>query len=210
MAKKKAKPTEIVVVLDRSGSMNSIRDDSIGGFNTFIEEQAGVPGECFISLIQFDHEIDVVYEGRAAGDVPPLTTETYIPRGYTSLRDAIARGVALLEKRIAGKEGILPVLVILTDGFENASKEVSHERLMQILDKCATDKWGVIYLGANQDAISVGASMNVSVFTSSSFSPKRVAGALRSTSANLASYRGTGDLSDLSYSIEQRALMMGT
>ena len=117
--KKRLKPIEIVIVLDRSGSMSSMKDDAIGGFNSFIEGQATADGECLVSLLLFDNEYEVVYEGVPAQDVEALSEQTFVPCGSTALRDAIVRGSALLSRRAT--EGKLGSLVILTDGHENAS-----------------------------------------------------------------------------------------
>lgn len=93
--------TEIAVILDRSGSMGSIRDDAIGGFNTFLESQKAVPGEAKFTLVLFDHEYDTVMLRKDLCEAPPLTAQTYIPRGSTALLDAIGRTVNAVGAQLA-------------------------------------------------------------------------------------------------------------
>lgn len=203
---KAPKTLEIVVVLDRSGSMHSMREDAIGGFNAFVEEQQKEPGGCRLSLLQFDDQHEVNYEGVEVTEVEPLTPETFVPRGSTALRDAIARGVAILRGRV--KKGVLGALAILTDGHENASKEISAESLKGLLKGCGDKGWGVLYLGANQDAVEVGASMGINVATAATFDGANVKGAFVAASSNLAAFRGGGGVESLSYSASQRRGMV--
>lgn len=209
MAKKKSpKPTEIVVVLDRSGSMSAIREDAIGGFNTFLDEQAKEPGECRVSLIQFDNRHDVVFEGQTAARAPRLDETTFIPRGSTALRDAIGRGVGLLAERMAkAKAKTLAVIAILTDGMENASVEIAPQQLKDLLDDCAKKGWGVLYLAAGQDAVAVGRDMGIAGNVSADFAPDHIQGAYVAASSNVRSFRQSGDVASLSFSAVQRSAM---
>ncbi|MGO9712554.1 MAG: VWA domain-containing protein, partial [Polyangiaceae bacterium] len=86
--------THITVVLDRSGSMSSVAADAVGGFNTFLAQQQKLPGAATMTLVQFDHEYQVVHEALNLRDVVPLTKETFVPRGQTALYDAVGRAVA--------------------------------------------------------------------------------------------------------------------
>ncbi len=85
--------TEIVCILDRSGSMQSMRDDAIGGFNAFLEEQKKLPGAAHLTVVLFDHEYDVLHQGVDIQQVAPLNSDTYVPRGQTALLDAVGRTV---------------------------------------------------------------------------------------------------------------------
>lgn len=150
--------TEIVVVLDRSGSMQSVKADTIGGFNQFLDTQKQAPGEACITLAQFDDVYEVVYSGKPVKEAPILTAETYQPRGSTALYDAICKTIDETGKRLEllseDARPSLVVFVIQTDGFENCSRTFKiadvNERIARQRD---TYKWQFVYLGANQDAI---------------------------------------------------------
>jgi hypothetical protein len=157
---------DITVVLDRSGSMSSVQDDTIGGFNSFIEAQRKVPGECNASLVQFDDQYEVVYTAKPVKDAPALTRETFVPRGMTALLDAIGRTINATGKRLeAMPEADRPskvIFVILTDGGENSSKEYTREQVFKMIThQKAAYQWDFVFLGANQDAISAGASIGI-------------------------------------------------
>lgn len=168
--------TDITIVLDRSGSMSSVRDDTIGGYNEFLRTQrAGdAAGECRVSLVQFDDVYEVVYAHKKAADAPDLTTETFVPRGSTALLDAIGKTISTLgdryrktqEDRRPGKV----LFVIVTDGGENASKEYAHDRVMEMIrEQRDVWKWDFVFLGANQDAIQTGASLGLGFAKSMSY-----------------------------------------
>lgn len=159
---------EIVCILDRSGSMTTVLDDSIGGFNTFLKEQQQLPGRANMTLVLFDHEYKEVVSSEPVGNVAPLTRETYVPRGQTALYDAIGRTLANLTEKLAKTpeaERPAKVLVaILTDGHENASREFrTKSHVFDIVSKKREeDKWEFVYLGANQDAMKEGVALGLS------------------------------------------------
>ena len=99
--------THIAVILDRTGSMESIRDDTIGGFNAFLNEQKQQPSKATLTLVQFDSQdpYEVIHQVKTIKEVPELTKETYVPRATTPLLDAIGRGINDLEKCLCGHEG---------------------------------------------------------------------------------------------------------
>lgn len=159
--------TEIAIVLDRSGSMESVRIDTIGGFNTFLAEQVDEAGDVNVTLVQFDGEYDIVYLREPVRRAPRLTTETYVPRGSTALLDAIGRTIDELGARLASMpEPARPgkvIVVIITDGHENASIQYSREQVFQrIRHQTDVYGWEFVYLGANQDAIEAGARVGIS------------------------------------------------
>ena len=134
----KAKPqrTELMLVLDRSGSMEALREDVIGGLNRFFADQGKEPGECDVTVLQFDHEYEVVLEGVPVADVPRWSEETYVPRGTTALLDAMHRGVGMLEERVArAKDDPLKLVVVMTDGLENSSREVDRATVMEKVER---------------------------------------------------------------------------
>lgn len=158
--------TLIVAILDRSGSMQPLRQATITGFNEFLEGQKAAPGEAQLSLIQFDHQYEVNYLAKPIKDAAPLTMETYSPRGNTALLDAIGRAIIETGKTLAGlPEASRPekvIIVIDTDGAENASTEFDHKKIGGMIHH-QTDvyKWEFIFLGANQDAIMTAGQMGI-------------------------------------------------
>lgn len=149
--------TEIVVILDRSGSMISIGKSTVEGFNTFLDEQQNSEGEAFLTLVQFDDRYEVDYKSTPIKDVVPLIlNETFVPRGSTALFDAVGRTIEELE---TDRDVIL---VIITDGHENYSQTYKREAIMKMIEtKEKEDGWKVLFLAANQDAIAAGASIGV-------------------------------------------------
>lgn len=119
--------TAIAMVIDRSGSMSGKEDDVIGGFNTFIQAQKKVPGKAIFTLVQFDDQYEVMYDGVDIQEVKELDRTTYVPRNSTALLDAVGRTISTLGSKLASMgENDRPskvVVVITTDGFENASRE---------------------------------------------------------------------------------------
>ena len=148
--------TEIVCILDRSGSMHSIRDDAIGGFNSFLEEQKKLPGDANMTLVLFDDQYDVVHDAVPIRRVEPLTHNTFVPRGSTALLDAIGRTINKINSHGNGAKVIVS---ILTDGQENCSTEFRRQDIFDMITKHKNKGWEFIYLAANQDAIGAGTSM---------------------------------------------------
>lgn len=158
--------TDITIILDRSGSMKEIREDVIGGFNAFIEEQKKDPSPATVSLVQFDDEYEPVYFGKTLQEVPLLTKETFVPRGWTALRDAVAFTIIKTGERLAAlSEEARPnkvLMVVITDGQENKSKEWRDPAKVGALIKEQTEKykWQFVYIGANQDSFAAGSELN--------------------------------------------------
>ena len=157
--------THIVVVLDRSGSMSIICKDMRSGFDQFVEDQKKVEGEATLTLAQFDDTYEIVHDNIAIASVSKLNLE---PRGSTALLDAMGRTLSTERDRINKmEESEAPekvVVVIITDGEENASKEYSRSRVFDMikdLDSNEDPQWSFVFLGANQDAISAGGNIGV-------------------------------------------------
>ncbi len=131
--------THITVVLDRTGSMESIRDDTIGGFNAFLNKQKAEPGTATLTLVQFDTQdpYEVIHRFESIDQVPELNRETYVPRASTPLLDAIGRAIGDLEQSLAGlKKEDRPskvVVVVVTDGQENSSREFRRDRIEEMI-----------------------------------------------------------------------------
>ena len=141
----------LIFLLDRSGSMESCRDDTIGGFNAFVKDQAALGGK--LSLIQFDHEIEKSFTDLELKEVKPLTTETFKPRGSTALLDAIGATI----KESSGT----PLVIILTDGYENASTKFTKAHIKDLIEQKTKEGWTFMYLGANQDAFAEAGSIGI-------------------------------------------------
>lgn len=202
--------THLYFLLDRSGSMQSIRDDTVGGFDAFIAEQRGLPGECRVTLAQFDDRYEVVYSERPIRDVPSLELQ---PRGMTALLDAIGRLVTDAGARLAAlPESDRPATVIvgiMTDGQENASKEWTHPAVRSLIQQqTEAYSWEFLYLGADQDAIEVGAGLGVPAARSMTYSRGSTQAAMASTSAmvgRLRAARSSGAATaDVGYSAQER------
>lgn len=160
----KAGKAEVIIVLDRSGSMTSIKTDMEGGFKTFLAKQKLEPGECLVSLYQFDDIYETVFEARDIKQVNEIRLE---PRNGTALLDAIGRTFTAVGARLAAlPESERPetvIVAIITDGCENASKEYTRPRIAEMV-KHQQKKyaWKVIFMGANIDAVLVGGAMGTS------------------------------------------------
>jgi hypothetical protein len=157
--------TRIAVILDRSGSMSSVRESTVSGFNEFIRSQRALPGDVSVKLVQFDDQYEVVFDKRLA-DVPELTQDLFVPRGRTALFDAQGRTIVALGEELAAlAESERPSKVIvmtLTDGLENASSHFTVEMISALIkQQIEVYKWDFVFLGANQDAIRTAATMSI-------------------------------------------------
>lgn len=194
----KADSSEIIIVLDRSGSMQERKEETIGGFNSFLTEQKAEPGECRFTLTQFDNEYEVVLDGVPLQEVPALTDATYVPRGFTALLDAIGKTVNVADARIAAMpEDQRPsrvLFVVLTDGMENASREFKKATVFEMVEQQKTKhKWQFVFIGTAQDQIGEAGNLGVTCRAAYDGSKK---GATREMYAGLScqtsSFRGGG------------------
>ena len=150
--------TEIVFILDRSGSMAGLEDDTIGGFNAMLEKQKKEPGKALLSAVLFDHYSEVVYDRVDLQKIEPMTNKQYFVRGSTALLDAIGGAVHHIENvHKYAREEDRPgktIFIITTDGIENASREYSYRQVSSMV-KHAQEAygWEFLFLGANMDAI---------------------------------------------------------
>jgi len=166
--------TEIAFILDRSGSMSSIRDQAISGFNHFLADQTAQPGDARLTLVLFDDEYLVPVAATPLRHVTPLDATTYVPRNSTALLDAIGRTIDELGRRLAATpEADRPgqvIVAILTDGEENSSR---HFKWADIAARISHQRekyhWQFLFLGANQDAIATAARMNIGVADAATF-----------------------------------------
>jgi len=206
--------THISVLLDRSGSMGTVKDETITGFNYFLKEQKDAGDNATFTLVQFDSEsTDVVHEARQIREVPDLNQDTYLPRGSTPLLDALGQTIISTGKTLAGiPESNRPdkvVFVVITDGEENASHQFTKARVKEMIDhQTGKYNWKFIFLGANQDAFAEAGSVGIARAMVANYSPAHTKVAFAGTSANVASYRRSGRSEALHYSEEQRERMV--
>ena len=158
--------TEIVFILDRSGSMSGLEGDTIGGFNSMIEKQRRQEGEAYISTVLFDNHSDVIHDRVPLDKVPKLTEKEYYVRGCTALLDAVGSAVHHIGNvhKYAREEDIpeKTVFVITTDGMENASRSYSYEKVRAMIEERKEKYgWEFLFLGANIDAASEAARFGI-------------------------------------------------
>ena len=150
--------TEIVFILDRSGSMSGLEKDTIGGFNSTIEKQKQETGEAYVSTILFDNCSEVLHDRVPLASIAPLTEKEYFPRGSTALLDAMGNAIHHIGNvHKYAREEDRPektIFVITTDGYENASRRYTSDRVKQMVERQKQKYgWEFIFLGANIDAI---------------------------------------------------------
>lgn len=185
--------TEIIMVLDKSGSMWSVKEDTIGGFNQFIEDQKKLPGKAIFTLITFDTAYNKISEGTPLEKFQPLNENTYTPQGATALFDAVNSAISDTIKRhsnlSAEETPGKVILVVITDGEENSSIEIKDVReIGKMVSEREKLGWEVVFLGADLDNwASMGSSMGFSKMSNSSKADMRTN--MKKMSAYTATYR---------------------
>ena len=168
--------TEMVFVLDRSGSMSGLAADTIGGFNELIEKQKKIEGDAYVTTVLFDHEYEVLHDHVALEEVAPLTDKEYFARGSTAVLDAVGRPIDAVGARLAATaEEERPehvVFVITTDGMENSSREYTAQRVRGMIEHQQQKySWQFVFLGANMDAVSEARKLGISAKYAADFTP---------------------------------------
>ena len=158
--------TELVFILDESGSMSSLTSDTFGGFNSLISKQKKEDGEAYVSTVFFSNSSKVVHDRVKLEDVPELTDREYIPSGSTALLDAVGDAVHHIRNihKYARKEDVpeKTLFVITTDGMENASRKYSHKDVKKLIEKMQKENgWEFVFLGANIDAAETAGSIGI-------------------------------------------------
>jgi len=158
--------TELVFILDRSGSMQGLESDTIGGFNSMLEKQKKEPGEAFVSTVLFDDRVEVLHDRVRVSDVNPMTGEDYYVRGCTALLDAVGGAIRHIGNihKYARPEDIPEhtLFVITTDGMENASRRYTLSQIKEMVRQQRQKYgWEFLFLGANIDAIEAAGHMGI-------------------------------------------------
>ena len=160
--KNKNNITELVFILDRSGSMSGLESDTIGGFNAMIEKQKKQEGECYVSTVLFDDESEILHDRVKLSDIPKMTENDYTVRGCTALVDAIGGAIHHIGNihKYARPEDVPEhtMFIITTDGMENASRRYTSDRVKQMIERQKQRYgWEFLFIGANIDAVETAA-----------------------------------------------------
>ena len=161
------KEQDIVFILDRSGSMSGIEEDTIGGFNSFIKSHKKNKNTK-VTTVLFDDQYEVLYERKNITEVKKLTPKEYYVRGCTALMDAIGKTINSLDKKIKNNKVLF---VITTDGLENASHEYDKEKIRKLIKKHSN--WEFIYIGANIDSYSEASSIGIRTSNTANYKKSR-------------------------------------
>jgi uncharacterized protein YegL len=198
------KATSVVYILDRSGSMSGLAKDAIGGFNSYIEEQKKAGGDVRVTTVIFDNEYEILYTDKPIAEVPELTSAVYYARGSTALYDALGRSIDTLGARLAEMaEEERPenvIVVVTTDGYENASSEYNSLRIKEMLaHQREKYNWEFMFMCASEDALNAGVDLGFSKNLSAVYScdVKGMQASSRARSAALCSYAATGSADTL-------------
>jgi uncharacterized protein YegL len=205
--------TDITMVIDRSGSMQSIRTDAEGGINSFIEQQKQEPGEANVTLVQFDTDYEFVHSGVPIRQVPAFKL---VPRGSTALLDAVGRAINETGARLAATNEAqrpgLVAFVIVTDGEENSSREFTRDQIRTMVEhQQSAYKWQFTFLAANQDAFAAGGSMGIAQDGIAAYSMGKVRGSWDAAAKKMSRMRkaaGEGAAVDNKFTDEERGEML--
>lgn len=173
--------TLIAVILDESGSMEVCRDATIAGFNEFVQGQKNAQGagEAYLTLVKFDApQIKTVYENKHVSEAPLLDRETYTPMGGTNLMDAIGETLTKINRMLEShrqEDRPAVLVVIITDGAENSSREFRGEQIKQMVKSAEASDWCFTFLGANVDAFGMGSTFGMNAANTINYSTASMA-----------------------------------
>ena len=191
--------TELVFILDKSGSMSGLESDTIGGFNSMLQKQKDLEGECRITTVLFDHRYELLHDRIDIRAVGPMTEKEYRVGGNTALLDAVGRTIqklAAVQKNTAEDYRAEKVLfVIITDGQENASREFSSQKVKEMIElEKEQYGWEFVFLGANIDAVETAGRFGIAPDRAADYLADGEGTALnfRAMSETVAAFRATG------------------
>ena len=156
--------TEVVFILDRSGSMHALEDDTIGGYNSFLQQQRESEGNKIITTVLFNDRISVLHKRVPIEKVNNITRHEYVASGMTALLDAVGETVSEIERKQQVWDDKKPdntVVVIITDGMENSSRTYSYAEIHRMISAKREEGWKFVFLGANIDAPDVGERLGI-------------------------------------------------
>ena len=205
--------TDITMVVDRSGSMESIKADAEGGVNAFIDEQKNASGAALLTLVQFDNEYEFVHSGIS---IQQVSRFTLVPRGSTALLDAVGRAINETGARLTAMEESqrpgLVVFVIVTDGQENSSREFNRDQIRSMIEhQQSVYSWQFTFLAANQDAFAEGTSLGIAASGIASYSADKIGGAHMAAARKISRMRvsaSAGETIDNNFTEEERKSML--
>ena len=157
--------TELVFIIDRSGSMSGLEKDTIGGFNSLIKKQRGEDGEAYVSAVLFSDSSEVLYDREDISKVEPMTEKQYVTMGCTALLDAVGGSIHHIGNihKYAREEDVpeKTLFVIITDGMENASRKYTYDRVKSSIDAKRESGWEFMFIGANIDVAATAGRMGI-------------------------------------------------
>ncbi len=153
--------TEIAFVLDKSGSMSNLVEDTIGGFNSILSQQKEKEGRAYITTMLFNHEFSWLHDHLDIHDVRPITRKQYFTSGCTALYDAIGHTVNRLDRIRESEEDANVLMVIITDGMENSSREFEGGQIRKMIEARREKGWEFLFLGANIDSFAVSEGLGI-------------------------------------------------
>jgi len=199
----KANLTEIIFILDRSGSMSGLESDTIGGYNSFLEAQKKVSGEAHVTTVLFDNLYELLHNGVDIKAVKAITQREYYARGSTALLDAIGKTIMAVGQRlnntVESEKPSKVIFIITTDGEENSSTEFSHKKINEMISlQQEKYSWEFIFLGANIDAAKEAENLGIKASRSANYmaNPKGTSDMYTVMSENIESFRNTGEIKE--------------
>ncbi|MGB4626520.1 MAG: vWA domain-containing protein [Erysipelotrichaceae bacterium] len=157
----KEKITEVVFVIDRSGSMSGLESDTIGGFNGMLKKQKAEKGAVYVTTVLFDDRYELLHDHLSIDKIDEMDETQYFTRGCTALLDAVGLTIKKMENIVKHQKDCNVIMIIITDGYENASREYSSKKVKQMVNEKKEAGWEFIFLGANIDAVETADAIGV-------------------------------------------------